>query len=154
MRTKGIAIHSHDTYLAIRSRTPFDAGNLSGDYSRGTGILPDIWARHFRERYAHITYAIYSYHTPLAWYDDELGWTYPDVKYSISTTNHQRAVSTALHGKRSYHYDYAARELVIDSEDSPVGDLLTAPLPALRRAAEIFGTRIDTDALSLIGQYA
>lgn len=57
-------------------------------------------------------YIVYSYRTPIAWRidapdasPDGAVWTVPDVKYSPTTTHHQRTVDMAAHwaGQRIQH---------------------------------------------------
>lgn len=40
-------------------------------------------------------YVIYSYGTPIAWHGSN-GWTAPDARYSVTTSNHQGTVNTAI----------------------------------------------------------
>lgn len=114
-----------NTLSAIRDRRPFNAGNLTAElggyasYNR----LPEIWKAHWGERIEHVTYTVYSYNTPIAWFDDELGWTYPDIHYSATTGGHQSLVRESLRFER-----YAV---------SPE-HVLSVPLNASRRAAEVF----------------
>lgn len=43
------------------------------------------------------TYIVWSYETPIAWYNALEGtWTMPDRKYSVTTSNHQGRIRTAL----------------------------------------------------------
>ena len=71
-----------DTYGAM-SYTP-------NGYS--TGYLPDRLVRvlsNLRDRQQHIP-MVYSYGTPIAWYDREHEvWVKPDVSYSVTTAKHQ-----------------------------------------------------------------
>lgn len=48
-----------------------------------------------------VDYVIRSYDTPIAWHVRENGklkarWVQPDIKYSLSTSNHQGRVATAI----------------------------------------------------------
>lgn len=45
---------------------------------------------------AHSDYIVYSYVTPIAWYDVDNGWVQPSFKYSRTTTRHQNRVATAI----------------------------------------------------------
>lgn len=79
---------------------PFNIGNLSGSWSFSgqTGQLPKEYA----DMLTSLTqttdvYVIYSYRTPIAWYSsNDRTWTIPDVKYSVTTTNHQNVVKVAI----------------------------------------------------------
>lgn len=57
-----------------------------------TGYLPDRLVRvlsNLRDRQKHIP-MVYSYGTPIAWYDSDHGaWVKPDVSYSVTTGKHQ-----------------------------------------------------------------
>lgn len=57
-----------------------------------TGYLPDRLVRvlsNLRDRQKYIP-MVYSYGTPIAWYDAEHGaWVKPDVSYSVTTGKHQ-----------------------------------------------------------------
>lgn len=58
-------------------------------FAHYTGQMPKVWARHFadRVRSAHITQVIFSYSTPIAWFDREHGWIIPAVTYSATTSS-------------------------------------------------------------------
>ena len=60
-----------------------------------TGYLPDRLKRIFHKvNGAGYTPTIYSYGTPIAWYDREHGeWVVPDVRYSVTTGRQQSYVS-------------------------------------------------------------
>lgn len=53
-------------------------------------------------------YVVFSYDTPIAWnYDvdgvtEEFTWVVPDVKYSVTTTNHQNVVRVAIDNPNFY----------------------------------------------------
>jgi hypothetical protein len=118
----------------IRERIPFRAGNLSavdtGGGWIGEGWLYSYakrWAAELDERREHIRYVIYSYATPIAWWDDELGWAFPDIRFSPSTGNHQRAVRSALNP--SWYWD---GEQLHKRDDGT--DYRTTPLGVLRDA--------------------
>jgi hypothetical protein len=65
----------------------------------GTGRLPGDWARNFtaRRNAGTIFYVVYSYRTPIAWYDDEINeWIIPDESYSSTTSRHQSSIRMAV----------------------------------------------------------
>lgn len=63
----------------------------------GLGQLSGEWARTFTTRKHVISYVIYSYATPIAWYDTEMcSWVIPNLTYSRTTSKHQGAVRTAV----------------------------------------------------------
>ena len=66
-------------------------GALSGVNGRGTlGELPPKYIG----QYSFAIYTIYSYNTPIAWYDN--GWVIPKVKYSVTTSRHQSTIKRAI----------------------------------------------------------
>lgn len=83
----------------LERREPFEASHLSA--IRGavtdTAYPPDEWA----ERYAEdeVTYTVLSYRTPIAWVTEDGEIVQPPVRYSVTTTNHQRIANGGLHGK-------------------------------------------------------
>lgn len=76
-------------------------GNMSTDHYRPgftrygapyAGSLPRVWRRWLDSRFnaGAIAQVIYSYSTPIAWFDDAYGWTIPAESYSTTTsTKHQ-----------------------------------------------------------------
>lgn len=73
-------------------------GNLRGEPDTfDVGQLPDPWRTEYHTRRGLITYTVLSYSTPIAWYDKERGWVYPDVKYSITTSKAQGRIGAAIH---------------------------------------------------------
>lgn len=109
-----------DTPQEILSRQPFNAGNVSGMAFAGSpGDMPEPWRSEYRETRT-TAYTVYSYATPIAWYDSERAeWVVPDIRYSASTSQHQSLVRYAL-------------------RDVPVEDKRITTLESLRRAAEVF----------------
>lgn len=59
---------------------------------RYMGQLPE----HYWESFAHASYAVFSYLTPIAWYNEDGVWIVPDIKYSVTTSKHQNKIRTAL----------------------------------------------------------
>lgn len=73
------------------------AAEVSPDSWGAFGQLPEDWKRTLRARWAHIGYVVFSYSTPIAWFDrDANAWIVPDHTYSVTTTRHQSAVAYAL----------------------------------------------------------
>jgi hypothetical protein len=82
-------------YLRNREPVRNTTGSLrAGDIFSGYGRLPEPWRSELQEQVT--DYVIYSYATPIAWHDIEVGWFFPPVKYSVTTSQHQSLVSTAL----------------------------------------------------------
>lgn len=72
-------------------------GNFHGSWGGdGTfGRLPQKWRDRYPLRMASC-YVVYSYSTPIAWWDATTGWVIPDVKYSPTTSRHQSNVRLAV----------------------------------------------------------
>lgn len=90
----------------IVTRQAFAASNLRGGQPWAglshAGRLPSELAWGFSRGVADftITYAVYSYGTPIAWYDNERGWIMPSERYSVTTSKHQSIVRDALRGEQ------------------------------------------------------
>ena len=110
-------IRGAKTQMLIGAREEFHAGGKAyGDWNfrgetfplteRGTRWRP--YDGHLTAEYVEkltaawyvnrVSYVVYSYNTPIAWFDEVDGWTVPDHKYSRSTTAHQHTVRCALNG--------------------------------------------------------
>lgn len=82
-----------DAHRSIRNAEPFDAGNLRGYW----GYVQVTWARCpgwvgalISEGRDSDKYVVYSYNTPIGWFDADLKvWVIPVVKYSVTTSGHQ-----------------------------------------------------------------
>jgi hypothetical protein len=85
----------------LKNLQPFTTyGALRGNYyPNGApttyGRLPDGSWR-FAERAAFIIYVVWSYETPIAWFDCGRGWAYPPERYSVTTSKHQGRIFAAL----------------------------------------------------------
>lgn len=81
----------------ISAREEFEASALSArwDVFPSLGYLPDEYAvKILTDRDgagARGLYVVYSYSTPIAWFDGET-WTIPPIKYSPTTSRHQNIV--------------------------------------------------------------
>lgn len=88
---------------AIRERRDFDThGAMWGVTAApgGTGYLPAEYAASLKGLRHRVTYTVYSYDTPIAWYVQDAGWVVPDVRYSVTTGRHQSAVRMATHDEQ------------------------------------------------------
>lgn len=47
-------------------------------------------------------FVVWSYDTPIGWWANGAGWHMPDVKYSVTTTNHQNVLATAIANRGFY----------------------------------------------------
>lgn len=116
----------------VRLLQPFRQGNVSGTDSAfyETGIMPAVWRNVYNADRAgnNISYAIRSYDTPIAWRLNDGTWITPDVKYSVSTTNHQNVVSRYIHDDDAYTAGSRYEQLtpggyVIDGAHQAVADI-------------------------------
>ena len=83
----------------LRDLRPFKTGGaLHGTAGTGgMGRLPLEYRREYEAREEAIDYTVYSYATPIAWhYADTDQWFVPEVRYSLTTTSHQRLITTAI----------------------------------------------------------
>jgi surface antigen len=82
----------------IATRTPFRThGNLSAICgTETTGRMAGETKRTFDARREDITYTVYSYGTPIAWYDEQAGWIVPEDSYSVTTTKARNQICRAL----------------------------------------------------------
>lgn len=60
--------------------------------NRHMGNLPE----HYWESFAHASYAVFSYFTPIAWLNEDGVWIMPGIKYSVTTSKHQGRIFTAI----------------------------------------------------------
>ena len=80
-----------------------------GRYTPYQGQLPKVWARILSDAFqaGRISQVIYSYSTPIAWHDSELGWIIPSVRYSATTSIKHQTHLYRLNGRR-VHLPYDA----------------------------------------------
>ena len=85
-----------DFVEVLENRETFKTGGaLEGRPTNGrwdSGRLPMVYADEFAEA----DYAVFSYATPIAYHHPTLGWVFPDVRYSLTTSKHQGVIRTAL----------------------------------------------------------
>lgn len=68
----------------------------------GWGMLPEDEAAILeRSLERGQVFVVWSYDTPIGW-RDHMGWRVPDVKYSVTTTNHQNVLSVAFANRGFY----------------------------------------------------
>lgn len=110
----------------IRSRLPFQASALSGvEGSTGTGDLPPDVAERYEldDRSPGVLYTVLSYETPIAWYVDGT-WVVVRNRFSLTTTNHQTIVRSALRGfgpswRGGYEHDEDGNYTYVEHPDKP-----------------------------------
>jgi hypothetical protein len=92
-------------YNAILRGKEFRSGNMTGsrvvdmEPGRLEGGALDMW----RDQLPHV-YVVRSYATPIAWFRNDGTWVIPDVKYTQTTTVHQRYPMVAL-GRMGISYE-------------------------------------------------
>lgn len=68
--------------MSARSYAPAESRRLK------FGQLPEEYAEEIRS--GHVIYIVFSYQTPIMWFDSETGkWRFPRVTYSRTTSQHQ-----------------------------------------------------------------
>lgn len=85
------------------------------------GSLPRAWRTWLDSRFnaGAITQVIYSYSTPIAWFDVNYGWTIPDETYSVTTSaKHQTHLWRTTGRRVAVPYDATPEDLrrVMDGE--------------------------------------
>ncbi len=88
----------------VSNRRDFQHGNVSGQtYTASgdvsTGQLPAEYRKMLAEAVGAV-YVVFSYRTPIAWWSGDGGWTMPNVRYSVTTSNHQNLVMLAANINR------------------------------------------------------
>ena len=91
-----------NTRHAIRDRRDFatsgalrgERGNYVSSFSHLRGEALEAWERDVDR----VSYVVYSYETPIAWFVEGQGWVLNRRSYSVTTTSHQSAVLSALVG--------------------------------------------------------
>jgi hypothetical protein len=98
--TQRLALRSGEVQYAVQLRQEFTCndslrGHISGD-GWGSGRLPAQHIEAFKRASEAIDfYVVKSYGTPIAWFANGV-WTVPNVKYSPTTSNHQRVVREGI----------------------------------------------------------
>lgn len=100
--------NKRDGWLTLRDliRSGEEFHNSTGSFrgirreslgSPSVGHLPEKDAAWFRQCDAMgiLTYVVYSYQTPIAWRTDN-AWYIPDARYSVTTSQHQGLIRTAV----------------------------------------------------------
>jgi hypothetical protein len=88
---------------AVTAGKDFKLSSMHGDSAWNSvyGYLPENWVEVYKSNRGDadnpIVFTIFSYSTPIAWRLEDGTWIVPPVKYSVTTTGHQSAVTYALH---------------------------------------------------------
>lgn len=101
--TETTIVNYRTAAAAISNRRRFRNSNksFSGGYQLEEralyGQLPRAWQDCFRRNVAEGTYVVYSYRTPIAWWNNSLDeWVIPDVHYSQTTKRQQSLTRGAV----------------------------------------------------------
>lgn len=86
----------------IQARIEFNAGAMSAreyitaeSWRLDFGQLPREYAEEIKSE--HVVYIVFSYQTPIMWFDSETGkWRFPRVTYSRTTSKHQSIAEYAI----------------------------------------------------------
>lgn len=96
-------VRVRDAHEEIANRRDFNAGNMRGEHDRPWNRygnwLPE-WAQELYQD-QEILYTVYSYATPIGWYDGSRDtWVIPKISYSATTSRHQGQLryGAQLHG--------------------------------------------------------
>lgn len=102
--------------VAKRNITAGSYGSMWAEYqpvgSRGffrTGNLPKRLTNIILERRGSISQIVYSYATPIAWFDSGV-WVIPSVHYSTTTSKHQGHLRASLPNWEPVPYDVSHEE--------------------------------------------
>jgi hypothetical protein len=106
MATMGrVRVNQKQARDMIARRVDFQASALWGawEYLHGgsVGMIYGVAAEKWRESVegGQDRYVVYSYGTPIAWFDDLSGWIVPEEKYSRTTSRHQGVVRRSVPAK-------------------------------------------------------
>ena len=106
------------THYANRHEIAEGYGNMSVDRVYGAGYLPNRLKDIFYNRRRVISTVVYSYGTPIAWYDSEFEkWFVPSVRYSVTTAKHQGYLWRLNDARRSIPFDCSLEEYIRVGQD-------------------------------------
>jgi surface antigen len=95
-------MNQRDAIHYIATQQEFKASALSGVNANTNGLQgaygrldPEEFAR-FKEVESQVSYVVYSYGTPIAWYTEGNGWYVVEQKFSVTTSKHQNYVRRAI----------------------------------------------------------
>jgi hypothetical protein len=89
-------LNQRDAIYYIETRQEFRASALEGRvYGVGNGRLDEQETARYNQDLNSVTYWVYSYSTPIAWYTPS-GWYVVEQKFSVTTSKHQNYVRRAI----------------------------------------------------------
>jgi hypothetical protein len=90
-------LNQRDAIHYIATRQEFRASALEGRvYGVGNGRLDPEEIEKYNRDLNSVTYWVYSYSTPIAWYTEGNGWYVVEQKFSVTTSKHQNYVRRAI----------------------------------------------------------
>lgn len=90
-------LNQRDAIHYISERKEFTASALEGRaYNVGTGRLDNEETARYNEDLNTVSFWVYSYSTPIAWYSHAKGWYVVAQKFSVTTSKHQNFVRRAI----------------------------------------------------------
>lgn len=87
-----------ETATGNMSTCVIDQPYMSRWYGYMVGAWRTLWIE--RVQMGKVTHAIYSYNTPIAWFDLNYGWIIPDVIYSATTSSKHQSQLWRTTGRR------------------------------------------------------
>lgn len=96
-------LNQRDAIHYIATRQEFRASALEGRvYGVGNGRLNAEETARYNQDLNTVSFWVYSYSTPIAWYSYATGWYVVEQKFSVTTSKHQnyvrRAIAESLQG--------------------------------------------------------
>ena len=90
-------MNQRDAIHYIATRQEFRASALEGRvYGVSNGRLDNEETARYNQDLNAVTYWVYSYSTPIAWYTEANGWYLVEQKFSSTTSKHQTYVRRAI----------------------------------------------------------
>ena len=90
-------MNQRDAIHYIATRQEFRASALEGRaYGLDNGRLDPEETERYNRDLNSVTYWVYSYSTPIAWYTEGNGWYVVEQKFSVTTSKHQNYVRRAI----------------------------------------------------------
>ena len=90
-------MNQRDAVHYIATRQEFRASALEGRvYGLDSGRLNSAEIERYNQDLNSITYWVYSYSTPIAWFTEGNGWYVVEQKFSVTTSKHQNYVRQAI----------------------------------------------------------
>jgi hypothetical protein len=93
------AMNQRDAIHYIATRQEFTASALEGRvYNVGNGRLDEKETARYNQDLNTVSFWVYSYSTPIAWYSYVTGWYVVEQKFTVTTSKHQNLTRRAIAG--------------------------------------------------------